>query len=98
MPQSTAGVHMRQLNCITNVTQNPVDAPSPNWHIDSVMKKLRIPKQHARTVFIHARIDMKTAQETKDLAQKHGFLISDIVRTGLEQFISQYREKKKKSA
>jgi hypothetical protein len=62
--------------------------------------KLEIQKKENKGVIIQARLGSDKAEELKRIAQKHGFLISDILRSSIDSFIAQYgdRERKIKSA
>lgn len=57
------------------------------------MKRLEIPKAEPKTIIFQTKIDSETAKEAKRIADKNGFKMTDVLRSGIKMFIEQYSDK-----
>jgi hypothetical protein len=58
------------------------------------MKKLEIPKKReSGEMIFQTRLNTKKGENFKEIARKNGFAISDILRSGIDIFMSQYGSK-----
>lgn len=55
--------------------------------------KLEIRKKQNKSVIVQTRIDSEKAKEVKRIAEKNGFIISDVLRSSVDLFLAEYGDK-----